>query len=580
MTRFFQDEHADHFAAGIVLPAMIARRVQTKPQATSIYRVTFVGKEPRAESISYEDLWSTVCNIASTLVRSDIKSGDRVLLSIADVRLFLGAFLASQCIGAIPIPVPASSELPDKAYDRRVESVVEDARPGVMLHDYPISAPGLQGKWRSNVQIHDLSSLSHDAVVASKHIPGFNEQRTANEVAFLQYTSGSTGRPKGVVVLHSNLMANLRALADALGITADDISYSWLPLFHDMGLVAGLLLGLYADIATYVARPRSFIGRPDSWLQAITKYRASISGGPNFAFAVLARSAARRTPESIDLSSWRIAFDGSEVIDPQTTRKFIQHYSSRGFRAESLCPAYGMAECTLGATLARPGSPVGFDRVSRTAIHRDAVARSEQARKEDVVEYVSLGPPLPEHKVRICATDSPRELPERHVGEIVLQGPSVSPGYFGRANGRSAETGLRTGDIGYLVDGELFIVDRLKDLIAVAGRKHAPADVEQIVGRLEAVRTGAVAAFSALRDGREEMFIMMALEPSNRAHEDEARDAVCRTVHVHFGVAPARVFIVPANAIPRTSSGKLRRTECRRMLESGVLDMGSRKALE
>jgi acyl-CoA synthetase (AMP-forming)/AMP-acid ligase II len=407
--------------------------------------------------------------------------------------------------------------------------------------------------------------------------------RRLDEVAFLQYTSGSTGNPKGVLVLHSNLLANLRAIAEGSSMCLQDVSYSWLPLFHDMGLIAGLLLGLYAGIPTYVARPKTFVTRPDTWLHAITRFGASISAGPNFAFGVLARIAHRRAPQGVDLSSWRLAFDGSERIDPETVREFVRYYAPHGFRAESLRPAYGLAECTLAASFARPGRPVRFDRVARGRIIEDGIARPpDRTVPSDSVEYTSVGTAVPGHRLRILAVNSSQELPERHVGEIVIEGPSVSPGYFRDQTWvRTARRELRTGDLGYLADGELFIVDRLKDLIIVAGRKYAPADIEQVVGRVLGVRAGAVAAFSARRNASEELFIIAARDASVKVERDQVENRVHHAVYEHFGVTPADVFVVHANHIPRTSSGKLRRSECRRMLESGLLDaVGEGRQLE
>jgi acyl-CoA synthetase (AMP-forming)/AMP-acid ligase II len=570
--------------------AVIAQRARTMPTETALGQVTFTGREPITSSVTYGSLLRGIENAATILDRSCVTFGERVLLSISGAADFLSFFFGAQCLGAIPVALPAASELPERAYFNRVSAVARDARPCMLVLDDARAAEGLSEELKTGIAIEHVSSLGHqrgqeDAPACLNLLP------QPNDIAFLQYTSGSTGAPKGVVVLHRNVMANLRACVEAGSMDCRDVSYSWLPLYHDMGLVGGLLLGLYVGMATYVAQPKTFIARPDSWLRAITKFRATISPGPNFAFDILARRVPDRALSGVDLSSWRLAFDGAEPVDPHTVRAFIDRFASHGFRERSFRPAYGMAECTLTATFARPEMPTRFDCVDRVLLEEHGVAkqrfwldcdRPRHARLStepngvdppNSATYTSVGIALPDHQFRILDVHSDRELPERHLGEVALSGPSLTPGYFQELlEGAPPRTELRTGDLGYVVAGELFVVDRLKDLIILAGRKYAPADIERAVGSISGVRNGSVVAFSARAETSfDELFILSGLEPSGKSNKDDLRLAIRRAVYENFGVTPAVILFTRPGNIPRTSSGKLRRSMCRVMWESGQL---------
>jgi acyl-CoA synthetase (AMP-forming)/AMP-acid ligase II len=369
------------------------------------------------------------------------------------------------------------------------------------------------------------------------------------------------------------LLANLHAIIDGATMNRGDVIYSWLPLFHDMGLIAGLLLGVYLDIPTFIAPPKTFMTRPESWLRAIHCFGATFSAAPNFAYHAAAHKLPDRALTGLDLSTWRLAFAGAELVEPATIEKFVSRYQSYGFRPGSLRPAYGLAECTLAVAFPRQSSAPRFDCIDREAMTRDGVAVPGQAEEPRSVTYASVGRAVPKHTVSIRDVATGAELPERRLGEVVVTGPSVTPGYFSELRaGTPEQTELRTGDLGYLLEGELFIVDRIKDVLIVAGRKYSPSDIEREVSSLEGIRSGSVVA-CATRGvaGTEQAFVIAALQPGASADRGELASRVASHVREHLGLGLSDVLFVRPNQIPRTSSGKLQRTACAALVASGQI---------
>jgi acyl-CoA synthetase (AMP-forming)/AMP-acid ligase II len=556
----------------LCFPATFARRAQLTPTRTALGIVSFTRGSPASEPFSCARLENMTWRAAAVLVERGLTRGSRVLLSLAGPADFFAFFLGAQCIGAVPVPLPSTAEIPTAACVERICSVAQDAEADALIVDDDRACQALPDELKRSIAVFNLANAALFEHDEARPPDGFSPERALEETAFLQYTSGTTSAPKGVVVRHGNLIANIRAIVEGGGVDHRDVAFSWLPTFHDMGLVAGLLLGMYVGIPTYVAASKIFVLRPETWVRAISHFRATFSAGPNFAFDVLARRVPDRALEGIDLSCWRLAFDGAEFVDSATVRAFTERYATRGFRAGALRPAYGLAEATLAAAFVRPGEPVRFDCVDRTALATRGVAIPVDGESERAVTFVGVGSVISGHRISVVDPASQAEVPPRHLGEIVVSGPSVSPGYFRELSGGVEErAALRTGDLGYIADGELYVVDRIKDLLIVAGRKYAPSDIERVVGDVDGVRAGAVVAFSERASGTELVCVLAAQEPGCSHEKRVIHVAIRRALHDHFGLG-ARVFLVRRGQLPRTSSGKLRRAECRRLLASGRLD--------
>jgi len=497
---------------------------------------------------------------------------------MADPGTFLAFFLAVQCLGAIPVPLPAVAELPHQAYRNRILSVTGDAHPKAIVLD-DATAVDIIGTTLSD-QLESIDARQLDRTTQHGSV-NLSWRRPLHEIAFLQYTSGSTGQPKGVVVLHHNLIANLRAMIEGLRIGSSDRIYSWLPLFHDMGLIAGLLLGIYAGIPAYVSSPRQFVARPDSWLRGISRYRATFSPAPNFAFHVVACRVADSSLHGIDLTSWRLACDGAEPIDAETARAFVTRLAPFGLRENSFRAVYGLAESTLASTVPEFESATRFDCVDRRELAAEGVAAAIGTDDANSMTFVCVGKAVPGHAIRIVEPTTGLPLPERRLGEIEVRGPSVTPCYFRQLLSASApREALRTGDVGYVADGQLYVVDRLKDMLIVGGRKFAAHDVEQVVAATPGVRRGAVAAFTLRgQDGSGRLIVALAPDPRAHVENDMLVRAVRLTVFKQFGVTPADICVVRPGDIPRTSSGKLARSACGKAYESGEMAATARERL-
>jgi fatty-acyl-CoA synthase len=555
----------------LTYPQALARRLDEEPHAIAFRVVRPDGRGLRATPVTMAEAVASVRRAAALLARHGVAEGDRVILSLAEADDFFAFFLGAQGLGAIPVPLPSLSEYQvPKAFSERVRAVAADCAPRAVVLE---SERGLASaaEVSGGAVLLDASVLaSAPATDPGAHAARFDLDRGFDEVAFLQYTSGSTGAPKGVIIDHYNLVSNLRAIVEGSGFGPHDACFSWLPLFHDMGLIGGFLLGIYMRTGVYQIATRHFVARPDRWLRGISQYRATFTVAPNFAYSL----AARRLPEAalrgLDLSSWRLAFNGAEPIDRDTTERFIARFEPYGFRRTSCFPVYGLAETTLAAAFPEPGRPPRYDVVDRERLITtgEAVPVSEGAPGASV--HISVGRPVPAHELRIVRPGTDEALPERHVGELIIRGPSVSVGYYGQPRRPSPEH--RTGDLGYVADGHAYVVDRLKDLIIVAGRNIAPSDVERVVTAVPGVSRGGVVALGlAGEDGTEALHLVVTCDARSWRGLDRVREHIRREVHAHFAVFPHAVVFVPPQTVPKTSSGKVQRAHTRELYRRGEL---------
>jgi fatty-acyl-CoA synthase len=392
------------------------------------------------------------------------------------------------------------------------------------------------------------------------------------DLCFLQFTSGSTSLPKGVMVTHRNVVANGLAFLGPQGAKRfdDDVALTWLPLFHDMGLIGFVLGTMMADVPTVLLPTESFARRPTMWMQAMSDYRASITFAPSFAYALVTKRSRDKDLESLDLSRVRVAGCGAEPISAKVMREFVARFAPAGLPAEAMLPGYGMAEATLAITFHQQGEKLVTDRVAARSL-REGKALPAPADSTDTIELVSCGVPFPGHELAIIDEHGTR-LPERAVGEIVTRGPSVTGGYFENeaATASTFRDGfLHSGDLGYVADGNLYVCGRIKDLVIIRGANYYPQDIEWAVAEVPGVRRDNVVAFSVVRGGEESLVVAAEASSSDAA---ELRRAIAARVNEACGVQPSHVAIVRVGSLPKTSSGKIQRRRAKQLHEEGLLE--------
>jgi len=530
----------------------------------------FVGLDREERFFSFKTMHEEAERRGAALQASGLKPGDRVLIVIPEPHEFVLTFLGAVVAGIVPVPVYP------RASFRKVDGYVE-----TLAHI--CDAAGAKSvicmdenrEIIARVEARNELSIERVLVVpeAFTEVSTSFEPITLNsdDLLFLQFTSGSTSRPKGVMVTHGNLLANARAFLGPKGldVVRSDVAVSWLPLFHDMGLI-GFVLGPLAFDIGVVLMPTEHFGRmPRVWLETISRHRGSITYAPNFAYGLLTKRIRDRDLAELDLTSLRVAGCGAEPIRAQTLRDFAERLAPAGFRPEAFVPSYGMAESTLAISFHDLLEPMRVDFVDAEAM-QSGFAKPTEANAKGALEQVSCGVAFPEHELAVLNPEGQR-CEERHVGEIVVRGPSVTAGYFQNpeATASAWRNGwLHTGDLGYIADGNLYICGRTKDLIIIRGANHYAHDIEWTVGDLEGVRRGNVIAFSVLEDGDEQLII--AAE-ANRRDAAGLRETIPRKVQEEFGLSPNRVLIVPVGALPKTSSGKMQRRRTAIMYQSGEL---------
>jgi fatty-acyl-CoA synthase len=505
------------------------------------------------------------------LLENGLKKGDRLALVIAEPHEFVLTFLGAVLAGVVPVPMyPRASFKAKTAYVDTVAHIVNSAgaRAVVTLESS-----------RSVVEEILQRPTQLDRILIAEEF--FSSTRAAtrdvqwpalagDDLCFLQYTSGSTSMPKGVIVSHRNLIANARAFLgdDGLKIQPNDRAITWLPLFHDMGLIGFVLGTLICDLPSVLLPTESFARRPTMWMQAIHDYKGTITFAPNFAYGLAAKRTRDRDLEGLDLSGLRVAGCGAEPINPQVMRAFYDRFSPAGLSKTALMPAYGMAEATLAISFHPHGTELVTDRVSAAALQRGKAVQA--APGEDALELVSCGPPFAGHDVKIVADDG-RELPDREVGEIALRGPSVTGGYFGNPDATAEcyrDGWLHTGDLGYLHAGNIYVCGRIKDMIIIRGANYYPQDLEWSVADVPAVRRDNVVAFSVMKAGEE---VLVIAAEANSTDAAALRPAIAEKIAATHGLNVDSVAIVKVGSLPKTSSGKAQRRRTKQLFEQGLL---------
>jgi 1-acyl-sn-glycerol-3-phosphate acyltransferase len=531
------------------------------------------GASPLAP-LSYADLMRDAQAVAAGLQAQGIAAGDAVAIMLPTGREFFAAFYGSMLAGAVPVPLypPARpSQLEDHL--KRVAGIVANARARALLTIE--QARTLVPFLRARAPVLDFVGT-----VAALARPDLQPRRPAlrgEATAFLQYTSGSTGDPKGVVLSHANLLASLRAMWRASGVTSADVFVSWLPLYHDMGLIGAGLGSLMVGFPLVLMSPLAFLARPARWLHAIHRHRATISAGPNFAYELCVNKIADADLAGLRLDCWRLAFNGAEPVSATTVDRFASRFAACGFRREAVTPVYGLAEATLGVTFPPPGRGPRFDRIDRLALMHEGRARPSRSDDPQPLRLVSNGSPLPDHDLRIV-DDRGREVGERVEGRVEFRGPSSTAGYFDNpgANAKLFDgEWLRTGDLGYLADGELYLTGREKDVIIRAGVNVHPQELETAIADLPGVRKGGVVVFAASdpASGTERLVVVAETHAPEADERQRIRSAIVQLASDLLGIPPDDIVVAAPRTVLKTSSGKLRRAACRELYERGALGL-------
>jgi len=534
--------------------------------------ITFLREDGQHEPISYARLAAAARAVATGLIRRGAPPGSRVALMLPTGLDFFAAFHGALYAGCVPVPLyPPARPAQLEEHLRRVAGILANASALWFVAD-PRARPfaeALSAQCPALAGIVTVAELS--ASPSAAQLPA----RAGGDLAFIQYTSGSTGDPKGVALTHANLLANIRAMRMAARATPADVFVSWLPLYHDMGLIGAGLGSLVVGFPLILMSPLAFLARPVRWLEAIHRHRGTLSAAPNFAYEICANKLTDNELGGLDLSCWRMACNGAEAVSPVTLERFGMRLAPCGLRREALAPVYGLAECSVGLAFPPPGRGPRIDTVARRTLADEGLALAVAADAPGAQAVPGCGHALPGHEIRI--TDAAgRALPERRVGRIQFKGPSATAGYFENpiATAKLFDGDwLNTGDLGYLADGELFVTGREKDIIIRGGHNIHPQELEEAVGRIAGVRTGNVAVFPATdaRAGTERLVVLA----ETRAAEAEARVRIRAEIErlaSELTSLPADdVVLAPPGTVLKTSSGKLRRAACRAAYEQGTL---------
>lgn len=532
--------------------------------------------ETEAGSLTYQELDQHARAIAAQLLSYGL-NGERSLLLYPPGLEFITAFFG--CLYAGVVAVPAYPPRPNQSMSR-LQAIAASSQAAVALTNQSLLAT-IEGKLTQTPDLAAMRWLATDNIASDLASDWQKPSLTRDTLAFLQYTSGSTGTPKGVIVSHGNLLHNEQVIQRTMQHTEKTIFVGWLPLFHDMGLVGNMIQPLYLGIPCILMSPVAFLQRPLRWLQAISRYKATTSGGPNFAYDLCVSKITNHERETLDLSSWDVAFNGAEPIRAETLERFSAAFAQCGFSQEAFYPCYGMAETTLLVSGGLKAAPPAVHQFQGAALEQNRVLKAATQQK-DTRRLVGLGKTCLDQKIVIVDPESLTQCRADQVGEIWVSGLSVARGYWMRPeeteqtfHASTADTGagpfLRTGDLGFLHEGELFVTGRIKDVIIIRGRNHYPQDIELTIEKSHsALRPSCSAAFSVEVEGEERLVVVAEVERSylRKLNVDEVIGVIRKAVSEQHELQVYAVLLLKTGSIPKTSSGKIQRHACR----AGFLD--------
>ena len=522
-------------------------------------------------NLTYGELDRQARAIAAVLGET-CTAGDRALLVYEPGLPYIAAWFGCLYAGVVAVPAyPPDPTRLEKTLPR-LQVIVHDSKPAVVLASNMVMPlqPFFEAMDSSAAATPWVNTEQVDAARAEEwQAP----EITGDTIAFLQYTSGSTSDPRGVMVTHRNLLENVATSCVTGEYTEDDAFVSWLPQYHDMGLIGGILQPLYGGFLGVLMSPMSFLQRPFRWLRAISKYRGKTSAFPNFALDLCTKKVTDAQKAELDLSCWKIAVNGSEPLRPASVRKFTEAFRACGFSDRAHCPGYGLAEATLIVTFSPPDRAPRFISVDGAALEQHRVEPTDTA-AENARHLMGCGITLSDMEVRIVDPDTQKACGPEEVGEIWVRGSSLAQGYWNRPEETervfratvAGEAGkacyLRTGDLGFVHEGELYVTGRLKDMIIVDGANHYPQDIEASVEAAHpALRAGCIAAFAVDNNGAERLVVVAEL--AAEADAEDVRGAVRQRVAAQHDLRVHEVVFLKSRSIPKTSSGKLQRHACR-----------------
>jgi 1-acyl-sn-glycerol-3-phosphate acyltransferase len=520
--------------------------------------------------ISYRALHRQVEIVAAGLQRQGLEPRQTVAIMLPTSSEYFHTYFGILLAGGIPVPIyPPARMSQIEEHVRRHAGILSNAEASIL-----VTVPEARGVARLlEARVAGLRSVVTVAELKEHQDAPRPVPIRTDDIAFIQYTSGSTGDPKGVVLTHGNLMANIRAMGQAVDVRPDDVLVSWLPLYHDMGLISMWLTSLYFAIPLAVMSPLAFLARPERWLRAIQRYRGTISAAPNFAYELCVKRIDDAQLDGLDLHSWRLACNGAEPVLPETLRRFTERFARYGFQAKAMAPVYGLAECTVGLLCPPMDRGPRVDRVRRQPFTRAGLAEPANADDAGALRFASCGRPLPGHAVRIVDAIG-REVGERIEGRLEFKGPSATGGYF-----RNPEQTRRlfdgewldSGDRAYVADGEVYLTGRVKDIVIRGGRNIYPHEVEDAVGAVPGARRGCIAAFGSPdpNTGTERLVVLAETRETGAVERNALRARIVEATVAALGEPPDEVVLAPPHTVLKTSSGKIRRAACRELYETG-----------
>ena len=543
--------------------------VQNHPERTHI---TLYNDHDNGENISFGVLAQEAATIAAGLQYHGLKPRQTVALMLPTSREYFVSFFAILLAGAIPVPLyPPARRTQVEEHLRRHQRILENCQAVILITVDENKALAAE----LTNQLSDLQQIISPQELTTTNNTFFRTKTSSQDIAFLQYTSGSTGTPKGVILSHYNLLSNVQAMGERVGAKSSDVYVSWLPLYHDMGLIGAWFGSLYYGMHLVVMPPLSFLARPSRWLNALHRYRGTLTGAPNFAYELCLQRIGDKQLAALDLSSVRCIFNGAEPISPNTMAQFNRKFKPCGLTETAMQPVYGLAECSVGLTFPATKRPPLIDQIDRVTFMKTGRAVTT-TKSETALLFPACGIPLSQHEIRIV-DDAELELPERQQGRLEFRGPSATSGYYRNPEATKKlfhGDWLDSGDLAYIANGELYITGRIKDIIIHAGRNIYPHELEQAIGHIDGIRNGCVAVFGSQNQdsGTEQLVVLAETKIEDPKQREQLVVQINSISSDLVGSPPDEIALVKPHTVLKTSSGKIRRSACRDLFEQGFIN--------